>query len=86
MGPRLRGTTQWLFRQHIQIDVIEIAGHHCDGDGKSPGGFRQHGDDRPRAYPPGARGENEHRNVDVLVDDIENLFARVAFRGSHAPG
>src|ERR1700686_538101 len=72
--------------QRVDVRVAQIAGHDDDRYRKRADRVGHHGDDRAGTFRAGIGGQNKHRDVDVLFDDVEHLFGRIAladhaFRG-----
>src|ERR1700733_5903178 len=72
-------------RKRVDLLVGEIAGH--DGDRNREGADRlgHDGDDRPRSLRAGIGRQHQHRDVDVLVDHVEQLLGGIAL-ADHALG
>src|SRR5438132_73758 len=73
-------------RQGVDLWVAQIAWHDGDWNRKRTHHFGQRGDDRAGALGTGVGRQNQHGDIDVLLDHVENLFGRVAlannpFRG-----
>src|SRR6266436_6651620 len=72
-------------RQAVDLLVAQIAGYDGDGNRERADRLGHGGDDRAGALRPWIGGQHQHRDVDVLVDDVEDLVGWVAL-ADHALG
>src|SRR6516165_2774359 len=76
----------WTLRQCVDFLVAQVTRHDDDRDREGADGACHRADDRTRTLGARTGGEDEHRNVDVLLDHVDHLLGRVtladcAFRG-----
>src|SRR4029078_7930680 len=63
----------------VDIIVAQMARHQRDRDWKSSGGLGEVRYQGARAFLAGAGGQNQNTDVGVFVDQLDDLFRRVAF-------
>src|SRR5271168_2600496 len=65
-------------RQRVDIPIAQVAGHDDDGYRERADGAGHQGNDRPGTFRTRVGGQHQHRDVDVVVDDVEDLLGRIA--------
>src|ERR1043166_1403895 len=66
-------------RQRVDVLVAEVARHDGDGNREGADHLGHGGDNWSRTLGAFVGRQHQHRNIDVLVDHVENLLGGVAF-------